>query len=111
VEDQAGYVHGGERLPQVSVSASRDEDGSVHVSLCNLAPSDTAWVEIALDGMDVDAIGHVSGQILTANEMAAHNTFDRPDNVRPDTFQSFSTRGSVLAAELAPMSVVVLEIA
>jgi alpha-N-arabinofuranosidase len=109
VEDQAGYVHGGERLPQVSVSASRDEAGSVHVSLCNLAPLDSAWVEIALAGMD--AIGYVSGQILTANEMAAHNTFDRPDNLRPDTFQSFSTRGSVLAAELAPMSVVVLEIA
>ena len=50
VNNQSGYVHGGERLPQVSVSASRDETGKVHVSLCNLAPRASAWVEIVFAG-------------------------------------------------------------
>jgi alpha-N-arabinofuranosidase len=43
--------------------------------------------------------------------MTAHNTFDQPESVRPAPFESFATIGSVLTAELAPMSVVVLEIA
>jgi alpha-N-arabinofuranosidase len=108
VDDASGYVHGGERLPQVSVCASKDEAGKVHVSLCNLAPRASAWVEIVFAGMD--ALGPVSGRMLTAGEMSAHNTFERPEAVRPVAFDSFSTTGPVLTAELAPMSVVVLEL-
>jgi len=109
VQDQAGYVRGGERLPQVSASASKDGTGSVHVSLCNLAPGAAAWVELVFAGMD--ALGSVSGRVLTAAEMTAHNTFDQTDTVRPAAFESFSTIGPVLTAELPPMSVVVLEVA
>jgi alpha-N-arabinofuranosidase len=108
VENEAGYVHGGERLPQVSVSASRDETGRVHVSLCNLDPASSAWVQLSLAG--AGSIGQVSGRILTAGEMNAHNTFERPENLGPVPFQSFSTTGSTVIAELDAMSVVVLEI-
>jgi alpha-N-arabinofuranosidase len=105
VNDRSGYVHGGERLPQVSVSASRDEMGTVHVSLCNLAPQAAAWVELVFAGLD--AIGPVSAQTLTADDMSAHNTFAQPDAVHPVGFAAFSTTGPVLTAELPPMSVVV----
>jgi alpha-N-arabinofuranosidase len=109
VQDEAGYVHGGERLPQVSVSASKDQADRIHISLCNLNPAAAAWVELVFSG--IDALGQVSGRILTAGEMSAHNTFDRPENVQPVPFRSFSTTGPILTAELAPMSVVVFEIA
>jgi alpha-N-arabinofuranosidase len=109
VQDEAGYVRNGQRLPQVSVSASRDGIGSVHVSLCNLNPAAAARVQLVFSG--TGDLGPVSGQILTATEMTAHNTFGQPDNLKPGAFQSFSTAGPILTAELAPMSVVVLEIA
>jgi alpha-N-arabinofuranosidase len=109
VEGEAGYVLNGERLPQISVSASRDEAGRVHVSLCNLAPTESAWVELSFPG--IGSIGQVSGRILTADEMNAHNTFGQPERLRSAAFQSFSTIGPVLTAELDPMSVVVLELA
>jgi alpha-N-arabinofuranosidase len=113
VNDRSGYVHGGERLPQVSASASRDETGTVHVSLCNLAPQAAAWVELVFAGLD--ALGPVSGRMLTAGEMSAdgmsaHNSFAQPDAVHPVGYDSFATTGPVLTAELAPMSVVVLEL-
>ena len=38
IENETGYIHNGERLPQINVSASKDETGIVHVSLCNLDP-------------------------------------------------------------------------
>lgn len=107
--DEAGYAHQGARLPQVNVSASRGQNGRVHVSLCNLHPAAAAWVQLDFSGRD--ALGQVSGRILTAGEMNAHNTFDHPDRLQPSAFQSFSTRGSVLTTELDPMSVVVLEMA
>jgi alpha-N-arabinofuranosidase len=109
VEDEADYVHNGERLPQINVAASRDEAGGVHVSLCNLDPKATA--EVTLTFLGADAIGRVSGRILTANDMTTHNTFDRPERLKPAAFQSFSTSGQILTADLAPMSVTVLELA
>jgi alpha-N-arabinofuranosidase len=107
VENETGYIHNGERLPQINVSASKDEAGAVHVSLCNLDPKATAEVKLTLSR--VDAIGHVSGQILTA-DMTVHNTFSQPENLRPIAFQSFSTAGQTVSVELAPMSVSVLEL-
>ena len=109
VEDEAGYIHQGERLPQISVSASRDEAGTVHVSLCNLDPNAPAEAKLALSG--TQAIGQVSGQILTAGDMTSHNTLDQPENLKPTTFRSFSTAWPILTVELDPMSVAVLELA
>jgi alpha-N-arabinofuranosidase len=108
VETEAGYIHNGERLPQINVSASKDEASAVHVSLCNLDPKTTAEVELILSGLD--AIGQVSGQILTAADMTTHNTFSQPESLKPAAFQSFSTAGQTLTVELAPMSVAVLEL-
>jgi alpha-N-arabinofuranosidase len=108
IENETGYIHNEERLPQINVSASKDEVGSVHVSLCNLDPNATTEVELTLFGLD--AIGQVSGQILTAADMTTHNTFSQPESLKPAAFQSFSTAGQILTAELAPMSVTVLEL-
>ena len=81
----------------------------MHVSLCNLDPIAAAEVKLTLSGMD--AIGPVTGQILTAEEMNSHNTFNQPETLKPVAFQSFSTTGSILTTELAPMSVVTLKLA
>ncbi len=108
VEDPVSYIHNGERLPQINISASKDAADNVHVSLCNLDPNNTAEVKLSLS--DVDAIGHSSGQILTAGEMKAHNTFIQPEEVKPAAFESYSIDGQTLTAQLAPMSVTVLEL-
>jgi alpha-N-arabinofuranosidase len=108
VAHEAGYVYQGERLPQVNLSASKDEKGRVHVSLCNLDPRSDAQVQLALEG--VAAIRSVSGRTLAAGAMQAHNTFEHPEQVKPETFQSFTVEGPNISAQLAPMSVTVLEV-
>jgi alpha-N-arabinofuranosidase len=107
VENETNYFHRGESLPQINISASKDEMGNVHVSLCNLDPNTIAEVEIKLSGMD--AVGQVSGQILTAKDMQAHNTYDQPNHMKPIAFQSFSLAGQTVIAQLAPMSVTMLK--
>jgi alpha-N-arabinofuranosidase len=52
----------------------------------------------------------VSGRILTAPAMTAHNTFDAPHAVEPAPFQGATLSGSQLSVALPPMSVVVLEL-
>lgn len=101
------YAYGDKTLPAVSVSASRDESGAVHVSLCNLSPKRSATVNAEIRGASAKTI---SGRILTASEMTAHNTFTKPDAVKPQPFNDARITKSGFTATLPPMSVVVLEL-
>lgn len=99
------YTYGGVTIPQLSVSASRDAQGKVYISLCNISHDDSASVSLDIRGM---APGRVTGQILTHNELGAHNTFQNPDTVAPAAFDAASVNDGSLRCELPPASVVVL---
>ena len=103
----ADYDFNGQKIPAVSVSASRDPAGKIHVSLCNLDPNRPAQVTCALQGAQARKI---SGRVLTAAEMNAHNTFDHPDNVKPAEFDAFQVTDNGFVTTLPSKSVVVLEI-
>ena len=55
-------------------------------------------------------MSRVTGRILTAPTMQAHNTFDQPDAVRPAPFTGARLAGATLTVELPAKSVVVLEL-
>jgi alpha-N-arabinofuranosidase len=101
------YSCGEHSMPSLSASASRDESGQVHLSLCNLNPRQSADVTCELRGMTPSGTG---GRVLTAEQMQAHNTFDAPDTVRPAAFDGATLQGNQLTITLPPMSVVVLEL-
>jgi len=102
---------GGEKdgMPQISASASRDADGRIHVSLCNLDRQSSASVNIELRGWTAEGI-NVIGSTLSSERMDGHNTFERPDEVKPASFTDFTVEGHTLQAILPPMSVTVLEL-
>ncbi|MCX6050244.1 MAG: alpha-N-arabinofuranosidase [Chloroflexi bacterium] len=108
VENSAAYEHNGESLTQISVSASQNGAGAVHVTLCNIDSRASAQVTLTLDGLD--AIRPVTGRILTAPDMTAHNTFSQPETVKPAALQTFSFTAQQVTVQLAPMSVAVLSI-
>jgi alpha-N-arabinofuranosidase len=102
------YSYGDERpLPAVSASASRDNDGKVHISLVNFHPEASSEVSIQLRGMDPD---RVSGRILTADALNAHNTFEEPDAVHPEAFEGMKLKNELLQFTLPAHSVVVVEV-
>ncbi|WP_321162979.1 alpha-L-arabinofuranosidase C-terminal domain-containing protein, partial [Sphingomonas sp. Leaf33] len=91
-------------MPSVSASAARGTDGLVRVALTNVDPNRSASVTTTLSGVAASA---VEGEILTG-AIDAHNTFDRPDAVKPVAFTGASVSGSTLNVTLPPASVVVL---
>lgn len=99
---------GGATIPQVSVSASKDKDGKVHISLCNLDNQADATFTLNLRGI-VDPI-HVGGRILTAEQMNARNTFEEPTAVEPTAFTGFTVDGHNLRITLPSKSVTLLAI-
>jgi alpha-N-arabinofuranosidase len=101
------YVFGEQKLPAVNCSASIDAKDKLHLSLCNIDPK--SYQRIFCELKKYSAKG-VSGQILTAREMNAHNTFEKPNAVVPGEFSDFTLSERGLEVTLPPMSVVVLEL-
>ena len=99
------YVYGNEKLPAVSVSASKDNNGVTHVSLVNIDASKPQAVNINIRGAKYSA---VSGRILTSQRLQDYNSFDQPDKIQPATFNNAKLKGNDLQVELPPFSVVVL---
>jgi alpha-N-arabinofuranosidase len=91
----------------VNVSASKDEAGKIHVTFCNLNPAVGAEVSCELQGASVK---QVSGRLLTAPEITAHNTFDHPDQVKTSEFSGAKATDTGFSVTLPAKSVVALEI-
>ncbi|HBQ64186.1 MAG TPA: alpha-N-arabinofuranosidase [Clostridiales bacterium] len=102
------YAMAGEEMSRLSVSASRDAEGIIHVTLCNLSHADSMNVDVELRGASASA---VTGTLLTASVMDAHNTFDAPENVKPVPFTAAALEGNSVRVPMPPMSLVVLELA
>jgi alpha-N-arabinofuranosidase len=99
------YRFGSESIAAVNVSASRSKDGNMHVTLCNLNPKEPVQVTAEVKGAKA---APSSGRVLTSSEMTAHNTFDKPEQVKPAEFTDFQSTDSGFATVLPPKSVVVL---
>ena len=103
----ADYAKGDDKVPGLSVSASRDKAGVIHVSLCNLNPNAPVEVTCDLQGAKPTS---VSGRVLTAEAMQAHNTFAKPETVKPAAFSDCKVTDGGFTAKLPAKSVVVLEL-
>jgi len=110
VSVQSGaYEMEGDSLPQVSATASKNADGIVHLSLCNIDHQDAASVSVDVRGIAGESLS-IAGRILTATEMNAHNTFENPEQIKPEMFTDFTVENGQLTVQLPKMSVVQLTI-
>ncbi len=99
------YHLGQQQIPALSASASRNKAGKIHLTLCNLNPNASAAVQCQLLGGQAKP---VSGRVLTAPDMQAHNTFDAPEAIKPAEFREFTPTADGFTATLPAKSVVVL---
>jgi len=96
------YTLNGRQISQVSASASRTNDGTVLLTLCNVDPHREAEVHCELRGAQAT---EVAGTILTAEEMGAYNTFQDPERVKPVPFKKIQFDAEKGKTVLPPMSV------
>jgi alpha-N-arabinofuranosidase len=99
------YVLGNEKLPAVSASASKNNNGTTHVSLVNIDASKPQTITIDVRGLNIKS---VSGRILTSKKLQDYNSFDQPTNIQPTVFNGAKLTGNSLQVQLPPFSVVVL---
>ncbi|MEZ4695516.1 MAG: alpha-L-arabinofuranosidase C-terminal domain-containing protein [Rhodothermales bacterium] len=96
------YTLDGQTIPSVSASASKADDGSFHLTLCNVHPH----VSIDTSVEFPSEVSDYTARILTGPEMDSRNTFEDPDAVRLEEF-SIEAAGTGSATFLLPARSVV----
>ncbi|WP_229263817.1 alpha-N-arabinofuranosidase [Cohnella cholangitidis] len=103
--DSPAYKFGDEEIPQLSVSASKDAQGKVHLSVCNLSHKDGAEFRTDITGFEAVT---ASGRLLSAERLDAHNTFDSPETIKPVVLEGIVLADGTLSFRLPPASVAVI---
>lgn len=86
------YGSNGHGVPGISASAARGKDGKTYIALVNTNPHDATDVVLNVAGQTVNT---VRGEVLTADAMDAHNTFDNKQAVKPAPFSATATGGKL----------------
>jgi alpha-N-arabinofuranosidase len=101
------YAYGTDSIPALSVSASKDKEGRIHVSLANLHPRKAQSLRCELRGTTGS---RVSREIITAAAMNAYNDFGKLETVNIKPFTGAQLRNGILMVSLPAKSIVTLEV-
>ena len=101
------YSHGTDKINSLSVSASKDKNGKIHISIANVDPAREKKLRCEVRGA---AAKKVTGEIITADKMNAYNDFGKPEEVTIKTFQDAQLQKGMLHVTLPAKSVVMLEL-
>jgi alpha-N-arabinofuranosidase len=101
------YELNGKRIDAVSVSASKDVSGKIHITLVNIDPNKAQTIETELRGVTVKK---VSGKILTSAKINDYNSFENPNTIVVKDFKEAKLSGGRLNVSLPAKSVVMLGI-
>jgi alpha-N-arabinofuranosidase len=101
------YTYDGASLPAVSISASTDSSGLIHISAVNIDAHETQHVKVKIGDKKIT---NITGRILKSARLQDHNTFEQPDKIKPVAFSDVSVVDDDLEFSIPPFSVIVLEV-
>jgi alpha-N-arabinofuranosidase len=101
------YSNSMDTIQSLSVSASKDKNGKIHISITNLDPIRGKKLSCEIRGM---VVKKVSGEIITADKMNAYNDFGKPEEVKILPFIGTRMQKGILSVDLPAKSIVMLEL-
>lgn len=102
------YTCNEQSLKQVNASVSKDKDGVIHATLANIDPDHAADITCHIG--DFGIIGEVEGTILTADDMNTMNTFEKPEQIKPEVFRNFERSEDSITIHMPAKSVLLISV-
>jgi len=100
-------VTNNKKFASISVSASKDTKGLIHITLANVDPDKEQKIEIDLGSLK---IAKVTGTILTAKTIDSYNTFESPNVVTPSVFKGAKVSKKGLTVTVPAKAIISLEL-
>ena len=95
----------GRIMPEVSVTASKDAEGKLHVSIANPVVDKAQTLVLSFDDLNPK---NVTGEVLAAPTIQSYNDFGKEPAVAPKAFTAFKKNGKTLTVTVPAASVVAL---
>lgn len=102
------YVQGGQELPSLSVSCSRDSEGLIHLTVANIHPTQNLQTQITINGLK--RVESATGQYISGASMNSYNDFNADEQVTIRNFTEFSTAGNSIQLDIPARSVLRFDI-
>lgn len=96
---------GDARFPAISISAAAGRDGKTHVAIANADAEKPYRLSIRINGATAR---RVSGEVLTAQQLDAHNVPGQPVQIAPAPFRGARLSAGQLTIDMPAHAVVVL---
>ena len=96
----------GRIMPEVSVTASKDAAGKLHVSIANPVHDKDQTITLNFDELKPKA---VTGEVLSAPALQSYNDFGKEPAVAPKPFTAIKKNGKSVTVTVPAASVVCLE--
>ncbi|NLL74143.1 MAG: alpha-N-arabinofuranosidase [Clostridiales bacterium] len=103
--EETYYHYGNEKIKQLSASASMDSEGKIHITICNLDPTNDVEIDCTLKGENKSKI---SATILTSDKINDRNTFEQPETVMEKPYHNIRIENNQIYASIPAKSVVLL---
>jgi alpha-N-arabinofuranosidase len=101
--DAEDYAFDGQSIPALHASCSKDENGTLHLTLVNLNPNQGSNVECVVEGME--ALDVTDIEIITAGSMNAYNDFGEAESVNIRPFDDVFAEDNKLTVNIPPRSI------
>jgi alpha-L-arabinofuranosidase len=105
--ENSSWGIGNEEIPAIDVSASRNAEGIIHISIVNIDPDKPRNLSIALQGKNITGI---SAEIITSDKMNALNDFGKNELVNIKAFKDYKKGKNEIKATLPAKSIVTFQI-
>ncbi|MDZ7723876.1 MAG: alpha-L-arabinofuranosidase C-terminal domain-containing protein [candidate division KSB1 bacterium] len=92
------------KLPRVDAIAAKGENGTILLAVTNIDPNKPAMIDLSLKDC---SIIRAKGETLYASSIDAINTFEKPENVLPETLDLVVFENKI-SLTLSPQSVTVV---
>jgi alpha-N-arabinofuranosidase len=99
------FVNGKEKIPALNISASKDSNGVVHLTVVNLDPNKSINLRTTLQTINWSK---VEGLILSSPKITDINSFANPDFVKPAVFNGAKKEAGELVLNMPAKSIVLL---
>jgi len=100
-------VSNDKKFAAVSISASKNAKGLIHITLANVDPDKAQKITIDMPGVKLTKI---TGTILTAKTIDSFNTFDNPNVVAPAIFKDAKISKTGLTVTVPAKAIISLEL-
>jgi alpha-N-arabinofuranosidase len=103
------YKYEDKEIPALSVSASKNKQGTVNITIANVSPGKDLETDIEIAGLNNLKI--VNSEIITSDKINDYNDFGKEEVVNIDNFSGAEINGNKIEVNIPSKSVILITLA